>query len=214
MTVIDGAHAPGQIDLNLDTLGADFYGGNCHKWLCAPKGAGFLHVRRERQAEVRPIAISHGANSPRTDRSRFLLEFDWTGTHDPTPYLCVPEAIRVIGSLIPGGWTDVMARNRALALRARTILADALRVAPPAPAEMVGTLVALPLPDAPGSSPVTPLQTDPVQDVLLERFAIEVPVGAWPAPPRRLVRVSSQLYNSVTDYERLAAALAEVLGTA
>jgi isopenicillin-N epimerase len=210
-TLVDGAHAPGMLPLDIAAIGAAYYAGNCHKWLCAPKGAGFLHVRRDRQAGIQPIAISHGANSPRTDRSRFLLEFDWTGTVDPSPYLCVPEAIRVVGSLLPGGWPALMDRNRALALEARTILARALGVSLPSSDAMIGALAAVPLPDGGplGASPLEP--TDPLQDALLARFGIEVPIVAWPAPPRRLVRVSAQLYNARPQYERLAAALGELL---
>ncbi len=209
--LVDGAHAPGMLPLDLGALGAAYYTGNCHKWLCAPKGAGFLHVRRDRRDRVRPVVISHGANSPRTDRSRFLLEFDWTGTHDPTPYLCVPESIRFLGGLLPGGWPALMARNRTLALEARRILCDALGVPAPCPEEMIGSLAAVPLPDGSGAPPVSPLYLSPLQDALLDRFGIEVPIVPWPAPPKRLVRVSCQAYNDRADYERLARALAELV---
>ncbi len=211
-TLVDGAHAPGMLPLDLRALGAAYYAGNAHKWLCAPKGAAFLYVRSDKQSGIRPLSISHGANSPRTDRSRFRLEFDWTGTDDPTAYLCVGEAIRYMGSLLPGGWPEVMERNRELARAARRVLCEALDIAAPSPDAMVGSLAAVPLPD--GSEPPSPRspRRDPLQDALFERFAIEVPVMAWPAPPRRLIRVSAQLYNTPADYERLAAALCVLLG--
>jgi isopenicillin-N epimerase len=210
-TLVDGAHAPGMLDLSLDDLGAAYYTGNCHKWLCAPKGAGFLHVRRDLRERVRPLVISHGANSPRTDRSRFHLEFDWAGTDDPTAVLCVPEAIRFMGGLLPGGWEELRRRNRQLALEARDELCRGLGVEPPCPDEMIGSMAALPLPPGGPEAPASALYTDPLQSALLGRFRIEVPIIPWPAPPHRLVRVSAQVYNRLAEYQRLSEALAELV---
>ena len=205
-TLVDGAHAPGQIPLDLRAMGVAYYTGNLHKWVCTPKGAGFLYVRENRRYQIRPAIISHGANATRTDRSRFLLEFDWTGTFDPTAWLCIGDSLRFMLSLADGGWPEVMRRNHDLALRARDILCDVLGIAHPAPDSMIGSMAAVPLP--PGGETVTRwLQGDPLQDELLEKYSIEVPINAWPAPPARVLRVSAQLYNSVDEYAKLASAL-------
>jgi isopenicillin-N epimerase len=210
-TLVDGAHAPGMIPLNLKKLGAAYYAGNCHKWICSPKGAALLYVRRDRQAQIRPLVISHGANSRRRDPSRFLLEFSWTGTGDFSAWLSVPESLRVIGAQLPGGWPAVMRRNRALALAARRLLCDALNISPPCPDEMIGTLAAVPLPDmAAADIPRISNGLDPLRDRLLRQHSIEVPVFPWPAPPKRLLRISAQLYNSLPQYEKLAALLKQI----
>lgn len=213
-TLVDGAHAPGMVPLDLRKLGAAYYTGNCHKWLCAPKTAAFLHVARDRQDAIRPLTISHGANSLRKDHSRFLIEFGWQGTWDPSACLSVPESIRYVGSLLPGGWPEIMARNRALALAARKILCAALHIEEPCPEEFIGSLAAIPLPDAaPDQLPRLPLNEYPLQDDLRERHHIEVPIISWPAAPGRVLRISAQLYNSLPEYKRLAEALVEGLKT-
>lgn len=211
-TLVDGAHAPGMLPLNLEQLSAAYYTGNCHKWICAPKGAAFLYLRPDRQKLIRPLSISHGANSTRTDRARHLIEFGWTGTWDPSAYLSVPEAIRQMGRLLPGGWPELMQRNRALALQGRDILCAALRIPHPCPNSMIGALATMQLPDAQSvEPPKSPLYLDPLQDELLSKYGIEVPVIPWPKPPHRVLRISAQIYNSRPQYEALAHALAELL---
>jgi isopenicillin-N epimerase len=208
--LLDAAHAAGMIDLRLDDLGAAYTTGNFHKWTCAPKGAGFLHVRRDRQHLVRPAIISHGANASRTDRSRYLLEFDWTGTADPTPYLCVPVAIRAVGAMLPGAWPAIRDHNRAAAIAQRTRIADALGLTPVAPDAMIGSIASLMLPDA--AVPTEPLSgNDVVHATLQNDFSVQVPVFPWPAPPRRLIRISAHLHNRPSDYTRLIDALRAIL---
>jgi isopenicillin-N epimerase len=210
-TLVDGAHAPGMVSVNLRQLNATYYTGNCHKWLCAPKGAGFLYVRRARQKIVRPLIISHGANSPRRDRSRFLMEFGWTGTADLSAYLSVPKAVQYMGSLLPGGWADVIQHNHALAVAARKVICRALNIALPCPDELIASLAAIPIPNArTRTSPKSPLYLDPLQERLLREYNIEVPIIPWPALPGRILRVSAQLYNRLAQYEQLAAALVEL----
>jgi isopenicillin-N epimerase len=208
-TLIDGAHGPGQVPLDLEGIGAAYYTGNLHKWVCAPKGAAILYVRTDKRADVRPIAISHGANSSRSDRSRFHIEFDWTGTFDPTPWLAAGEALRFMPALVDGGWPEIMRRNHALALRARDILCDALQIDKPAPDDMIGAMASVPLPDG-TATVIDPQSGDPIQNALWDRHKIEVPVMIWPSPPKRILRVSAQLYNTIDEYESLASAIRQL----
>ncbi len=204
--LVDGAHAAGQIDLDVPAIGARYYAGNCHKWLCAPKGAGFLWVDREFRDAVRPTVISHGANAPVAVAERFRLEFEWTGTHDPTAALCVPVAIAVVGEMVDGGWPAVRRRNRALALSARALLCEAAGTELPCPDEMIGTMAAVPLPDSRLPAPAFG-QPHPLQAVLYERHRVQVPVFPWRSWPGQMLRISAHLHNRPEEYEVLARAL-------
>jgi isopenicillin-N epimerase len=206
-TLIDGAHAPGMIPLDVRAIGAAYYTGNCHKWLCAPKGAALLWVRRDLQGSIRPLAISHGANTPIEDRTRFRMEFDWTGTDDPTAYLSVPHALRFMEGLLPGGWPELMARNRGLALAARRLLCQRFDVPPPCPDAMIGTLASVPIARGRYRFTTTRLAFDPVEEDLRGTYGIEVPVLACPEGPGSILRIAAQIYNSFEQYEYLADSL-------
>jgi isopenicillin-N epimerase len=192
--LVDGAHAPGMVPLELSNLDAAYYTGNAHKWLCAPKGAAFLHARRDRQARLHPNVISHGFTSG------FRAEFDWTGTFDPTPWLCIGESLRFVGGLLPGGWPQVMAVNRDLALRARALLLTSLGVESPCPEEMIGSMASIPLPPAQSGSLLFGMDSKGLHDWFRER-GFEAWFNANPVP---LLRVSAQLYNNMDQYKRFA----------
>ncbi len=212
--VVDGAHAPGMIDVDLAALDPDFYGANCHKWICSPKGAGFLYVRRELQQQVRPAVISHGANAGLEGNARFRAEFEWMGTRDITPWLCVPKAIETMASLVPGGWPEVRERNHALAVAGRRAICETLGIAPSCPESMLGSLATIHLPPSEHfaeSAAATTLGLDPLQERLFHDHHIEVPVIRCPSSGRRMLRVSAQLYNDLAQYERLGAVLVDLL---
>jgi len=209
-SLVDGAHAPGMVPLTLDALAPDYYAANLHKWVCAPKGAGFLYVADKHINEVRPLAISHGADRRRPGRSRFHDEFDWTGTSDVTPYLCVEAALAFMHRLHEGGFEGVMRENRLLALAGRRLLASSLEVEIPAPDEMIGSLASVPLPDD-VAPPPDPMSMSQLQTSLRDTYAIEVPVFPWPRHPQRVVRISAQRYTSADDVRQLAEALRALL---
>ncbi|MBF8289688.1 MAG: penicillin epimerase [Chloroflexi bacterium] len=215
--LVDGAHAPGMMRLYLEALGAAYWTGNGHKWLCGPKGSGFLHVRADRQERVHPLVISHGFNDRRSTRPRLWKEFDWTGTPDPTPNLALPAALATLESLHADGWPGVMAANHDLVVDGRARVAAALGVATLTPATMLGTMatIRLPLP------PMPDVEIDALKRSIVVEDRIEVPIFGWPVPAARetpdalpsalAVRVSAQLYNEPADYARLADALARRL---
>jgi isopenicillin-N epimerase len=200
-TLVDGAHAPGMVPLKLSELGAAYYTGNAHKWLCAPKGAAFLHVRRDRQAGLHPNVISHGY------MTGFHAEFDWTGTFDPTPWLCIPEALRFMGGLLPGGWPQVMAANRALTLQARVLLLESTGVDAPSPDAMIGSMASIPLPPAAVGAPAHRLDSEGLHAWFRER-GVETWLYPYPVP---LLRISVQLYNHLGQFKELARLLGEAL---
>jgi len=212
--LVDGAQSPGMVPVDLRALGAAYWTGNGHKWLCSPKGAGVLHVRSDLRDRIRPLVVSHGFNDPRPDRSRFHLRFDWTGTADPTAILSLPAALRYVGALDANGWPGLMAANHDLARRGRDAVASSLGITPPVPDAMIGSMASLPLPLRARDD-----VADALQQALIHEERIEVPVTAWPVRAARgasgaravLLRISAQRYNRLDEYEHLGDVLARRL---
>jgi isopenicillin-N epimerase len=201
-TVIDGAHTPGHIPLDLDALDADFYAGNCHKWMMAPKGSAFLYVRPELQHLINPLVISHGwtldAATPGAKgpfgNTGFIDELEVKGTHDPSAWLTVPDAIAFAAH---HQWTKVAAQSRLL------VQDTALRVS---------TLTGLPPLSSPEfcapqmvSMPVPPCDPLALKAKLMDQHNIEIPVFDW--QDKTIVRVSAQGYNTQRDMDKLVNAL-------
>ncbi|MBI3259878.1 MAG: aminotransferase class V-fold PLP-dependent enzyme [Ignavibacteriae bacterium] len=188
--LVDGAHAPGMVELNLDSLGADWYTGNCHKWLFAPKGSAFLWTLPDHQAITHPTVISHKYKMGYTE------EFDWTGTQDFSSFLSIPAAIDFYNN---HGGANIRTKNRALTLEARNIIAAAWNKPYPAPDEMLGFMAAI---EAPVETAGTPEEAVKLHDWLWDNHRIEVPV--MPFDGKLWIRISAQIYNKREDYEILA----------
>lgn len=194
--LVDGAHGPAQVPLDLRLLGADWYAGNCHKWLCAPKGSAFLYARPDRQADLHPATISHGLGKG------YLEEFDWTGTRDPSAWLATGVAIDFHVRL---GGEAMMTRNIELAAEATVILSRRLNTEPGAGDDLTGSMGVVRLPLA-GSA--TTERSSELRARLLEAGTdapTHVQAGAiW-------LRISAAVYNDIEDYERLAEIVARVI---
>ena len=194
LAIVDGAHAPGQIPVELGSLGADVYAGNCHKWLCAPKGSGFLWARPEHQPWIEPAVVTwgHEPHQPFAERTH------WQGTRDPAAFLSVPAAIEFQRE---HRWDGVRDRCHELARRARRAISEwsGLEASTPDSREWFVQMAAMPLP---------PCDPDEVQRLLREEHRIEVAVFDWNGTP--VLRVSVQGYNSAADVEALVDALPKV----
>jgi isopenicillin-N epimerase len=197
--LVDGAHAPGQLDLDVPAVGADFYVGNCHKWLFAPKSCGFLWAAPDAQARIHPLVISHGY------RSGFLAEFDWTGTRDPGAWLAVNTALDFVDTI---GADVLRDRNHALMREAATLIIRQWATQAGAPLSLFGAMATIAVPTDRGrfkAAPATLEAAAAVHDYLWQDRRIEIPVPVFAG--RLWVRISAQIYNRIDDYQRLADAL-------
>lgn len=226
-TVVDGAHAPGAIDVDLAGLGAAYYTANCHKWVCSPKGSAMLYVRADKRARFRPLVLSNNAHG-KAERDQFLVDFDYIGTGDYSAMLCIPEAIEAMADLAgavddettAGQWRAIREHNHNLAMAGRDLVLERLGIEAAAPDEMNGPMSSMILPphepDRWARLRARPSRYhDALQDALVERHGIQIPV--WPhrfaenGTEHRILRLSAQLYNSLEQYAHLAEAVAEEL---
>ncbi|KAF5977262.1 isopenicillin N epimerase [Fusarium coicis] len=208
-TLVDGAHAPGMIQLDLKDINAAYYVANCHKWMCAPRGIGFLHVRRDRGQNIKPLVI---ARSPyvvgKSKHSVLEHSFGWMGTYCPSAMLSLPSAIDHLNKVMPGGYVDLTSRNHDLAVLARRIVCKTVGVDIPCPDSMIAAMATIPLPDSPGPEQEGML---PIQQALWKEHGIVIPVYSWPSYPKRVIRLSVQAYNTLDQYLKLADCLRIVL---
>lgn len=199
LTLVDGAHAPGQLPLNLAELGADIYTGACHKWLCAPKGSAFLYARPEVQSWLEPLVVSWGWDSETPGGAPFVDYHEWQGTRDMAAFLATPAAIAFQAG---HDWPRVRAECHALALETRRRLntLTGLPAVCPDSSAWLGQMFAARLPAVDG---------DALKAALYDRYRIEAPVVCWNG--ELFLRVSFQGYNSPADADALIAALRELL---
>ncbi|HSR19753.1 MAG TPA: aminotransferase class V-fold PLP-dependent enzyme [Anaerolineales bacterium] len=199
LTIVDGAHAPGQIALDLGSVGADFYGGNLHKWLCAPKGSGFLYAHREVQRLLEPLIISWGYESDTPGDSIFIDHHEWWGTRDVAAFLSVPAAIRFQEQ---HNWPLVRAN-------CHDLLVEALRQI----AELTGLPTYYPDDSWYSQMAAAPLPSDVdaavVQRRLYDEYRVEAPVRQWSG--LTLIRISLQAYNRRQDIHRLLEGLQHLI---
>jgi isopenicillin-N epimerase len=209
-TLLDAAHGPGCVPMDIRSWGPTYCTGNAHKWLCSAKGCAFLYVEKDKQDGFRPVILSNDAYDidlaiARSDRSAFNHEFDYMGTDDRTPMMTVADAIGYLGTLFDGGIGSLMERNRSMCLGARDLLCGALGTEPIVPDSMLGPLAVVDIP-APGMDPTA------LRERLMSAFRIEAMVVANPGGDTPMIRLSPQVYNSMEQYRYCADAIRSIVG--
>ncbi|HCT45078.1 MAG TPA: hypothetical protein DF699_07690 [Phycisphaerales bacterium] len=203
-TFLDGAHTPGQIDLDIGDLDPTWYAASCHKWLACPKGTGFIYTSPNRKGGFKPMVLSCRVHETRSDRAPYLCDFDYTGTNDYTGNLVIPVAIEHMGAQLPGGWDALRKRNHDMVIAGAQIVCDMLGIEQQVPESMIGTMVSIPLP---GKCEPSNLLGEGLWDRLYLNHGLQVPVWDLPGVCDRMTRISAQLYNTLEDFEKLGEAL-------
>jgi len=210
--IVDGAHAPGMVPLDLKKLNAPYYTGNCHKWICSPKSAALLCIREDKQKLIKPLVTSRTYGEVPTVLSEMQYDFSWSGTFDPTPVLCVSDALDFMGSLFENGWNDVIKHNHELAITAGKKICEEFNIEYPYTDDVIGCLFGIPFfEDKAFTRKELSLHNySPLQDDLFHKYKIEVVVNYWESSPQRLLRISPQIYNHISQYEYLVDAIKEL----
>ena len=197
LCIIDGAHVPGHISLDISALDPDIYTGACHKWMCTPKGISFLYVKKSLQENVHPLVISWGWESETPGPSKFLDWHQWQGTRDMSAFLTIPKAIQFLEE---NNWIDISTKCKKQVVETRDIFLEYFNIPTPCPNSWLGQMASIPLPINNAIA---------FKAILLEKYNIQVPIFQW--ENNIYLRYSIQAYNSVNDLEKLFAAVKELL---
>lgn len=199
ITIIDGAHVPGHIDLNITNLNPDFYTGTLHKWMLAPKGSSFLYVKKEYQSQIDPLVVSWGYESLAPSQSQFLDYHEYQGTNDHSAYLCTPK---VIAFLEENNWKEKSAAAKELVRQNYKRFCDLLGSQPLAPisTEFIGQMA---------SVPIRTTKPELLKQLLLEKYNIQVPIMQLNG--NVYLRYSINAYNTPSDLDCLFQALQEII---
>jgi isopenicillin-N epimerase len=211
-TLVDGAHGPGQVQVDLHDIGSAYYTTSCHKWMCAPRGVGFMYVRRDRLSRLKPLVIArsgHWRDSNGGAYSWLEHTFEWNGCHDPSGLHSMPRIIEFLETALPGGHAAMVKRNHELAVEARKRVLEILGIKDmPCPDDMIANMVTFPLPDSvlPDMGGILPICR-----TLWEKDRAEIQCYHWPAYPKRIFRFSVQLHNSMEQFVWLAGKIKDAL---